>query len=333
MDDTDGSRAMRGGVFACLCVTLVMGLLLTACQPRTTQQAAATPSPATEATSAPPPPGEASASGRSYPSNATPITEGFGVRSFSGSPFFQGSLDGVDIHAPKLTPALAVDFVEVLETGYRGQCGNMARVRSRSTETEYIYCHLNRIDVHRGDVAMPGQVIGLVGGSGRDMPSDQPRLRLVVLDGTGPTAKPRPPEQLLFGQADGRAICPDPDKIGKNPSDGGYSSRRSRDAQEAGEAVLFYPVCDLPGLEAVAKAPTSQLAPVVVELYQRFLTKPNPGAFAVSTDGRAAGYNYCSNATVCFQRRRMERRAVDYCQRYSHGVPCRVYSWRGQIVQ
>lgn len=281
---------------------------------------------------------------QAYPENARPISRGFDETGSGGSESVAGSptLRGVDIFAPKRTPALAVDYVEVMRTGYVKDCGNMARLRSSRTDMAYFYCHLNRIDVRPGDTARPGEVIGLIGTSGEGVPDDQPRLRLVTwrTDTPSRTIDPLPPESFLFGRLDGRAICPDPDKIGKDPWEGGYSFGRAHKAREDGTAVLFYPVCDLPQATTVASraAPDSdsstiRLSPRIQAFFETYLTKPNPGAFAVSLNGHAAAYNHCSYAVACSQRDRTERDAVTRCQGTSGGTPCRIYAWRGKKIQ
>lgn len=67
-------------------------------------------------------------------------------------------------------------------------------------------------------------------------------------------------------------------------------------------------------------------------LFNEYTHKHNLGAFAISLDGRAAGYVYCQVAQVCGRRGRTERAAVDRCLGVSNGVRCRVYAWRGKIV-
>jgi hypothetical protein len=74
------------------------------------------------------------------------------------------------------------------------------------------------------------------------------------------------------------------------------------------------------------------LPPGLQPFFETYMHKHNRGAFAVSVDGRAAGYSYCQVAGPCGRRDRIERRAIDSCMGVSEGVPCRLYAWRGTVV-
>ena len=314
-------------------VVLAALLSLGACQPR--EAKVATLPPATSSS-------DATDSSGLYPSGARPITRAFGAHETD-----RPHLKGVDIEAPLGTPALAVDYAEVIRAGYTRDCGTMVRLRSVRTELGFFYCHLLSTNVKKGDHVRPGEVIGYIGASGHEAPSEQSRLRLVVWETGWGDIDPVSPERFLFGKADGKAACPEPEKVGKDPWEGGYGFGRAHYAREAGSAVLLYPVCDLSQYvaagqgETVAKASPAtpekrpgalKLAPAVEALFNTYLNKPMPGVFAVSVDGRAASYNFCHVAIICAERRKVERHALERCRARSEGVPCRVYAWRGKVV-
>ena len=314
-------------------------VLTAGCQPNATQQ-----------TSARPATGQQPAMARQYPLNAVPIAKGFGQGRIRGVPADRDYLKGIDIYAPEGSAVLAVDHLEVVETGHQGRCGKQVLLRSTRTGMTFTYCHLDRIEVRTGDQVKPGDLIGLMGRTGERVPPDHGRLRLVAWEtGSGDDEiRPVPPEPFLFGAIDGRAECPDPEKIGKDPSRGGYGLGRWHEAKQTGKAMLLYPVCDLTEATGYAAPPTPvatappqpaaagsqiRMHPKIEALLQSYFNKPNPGAFAVSGDGNAAGYTFCSHAVVCSQRRRTERHAIDVCREYSRGEPCEIYAWRGKIVQ
>lgn len=66
--------------------------------------------------------------------------------------------------------------------------------------------------------------------------------------------------------------------------------------------------------------------------FDGYLRKLGPGAFAISTDGRAVGYSYCEEAASCGARSLLEWLAMKTCLNASKGAPCRLYAWRGKIV-
>jgi hypothetical protein len=56
----------------------------------------------------------------------------------------------------------------------------------------------------------------------------------------------------------------------------------------------------------------------------------SPGAFAVSADGRSAGYSYCPVGIDC--RGNSISIALNNCRRNSRGQPCYIYDEGGQVV-
>ena len=77
-----------------------------------------------------------------------------------------------------------------------------------------------------------------------------------------------------------------------------------------------------------------ELEPSVKANFERYMRKGNRGAFALSEDGRASAYSFCSLGAMCAwgQRHKFERLALQTCQRRSGQVPCKIYAWRGNIV-
>lgn len=74
---------------------------------------------------------------------------------------------GVDYAAPTGTPVVAIGDGVVLEKGYKGQAGNMVKIKHNSTYTT-AYLHLSKYgkDIAPGKHVMQGQVIGYVGATG-----------------------------------------------------------------------------------------------------------------------------------------------------------------------
>ena len=323
-----GGSVLIGGV----ALLAIAALALAACQPRAASDASQKISLVTDASS--------TAIG-SYPENAQPIATGFDAA--TGSPVLaaSGRYKGVEIPVAKGARVLAADYAIVIRTGYLGDCGNMARLENTGTGIGFVYCHLNRIDVRRGQAVRPGEVIGRAGRTGDSLSlKDKARLGFVVYKAGGDEPEILPPEAYLFGASDGKAVCPEPSKIGKNAWEGGYSTERAKEAEAAGRAVLLYPACDLleyakvstPKIPALTASGDLKLSSGVQALLGSYMTKPMPGAFAVSVDGRAASYNYCFVAVSRARRRLVEREALDSCRGYSDGVPCKIYAWRGKIV-
>lgn len=73
---------------------------------------------------------------------------------------------GVDYAAPTGTPVVTIGDGTVIEKGYKGQAGNMVKIRHNSTYTT-AYLHLSKYaDIKVGQFVSQGQLIGYVGATG-----------------------------------------------------------------------------------------------------------------------------------------------------------------------
>ena len=73
---------------------------------------------------------------------------------------------GVDYAAPTGTPVVAIGDGVVIEKGYKGQAGNMVKIKHNSTYTT-AYLHLSKYGkINVGSHVSQGQVIGYVGSTG-----------------------------------------------------------------------------------------------------------------------------------------------------------------------
>lgn len=73
---------------------------------------------------------------------------------------------GVDYAAPAGTPVVAIGDGVVIEKGYKGQAGNMVKIKHNSTYTT-AYLHLSKYGkINVGSHVSQGQVIGYVGSTG-----------------------------------------------------------------------------------------------------------------------------------------------------------------------
>ena len=74
------------------------------------------------------------------------------------------------------------------------------------------------------------------------------------------------------------------------------------------------------------------LAPHIEEHFQKYLGEENGYAYAVAVDGRSgAGFVYCKE-NVCSQGTDRRWSAIETCEKFSKGVPCKVYAVRKEIV-
>ncbi len=114
-----------------------------------------------------------------YPLPGHDITSGFGWRKgpFTKRRKFHGA---IDIGAPKGTPIHAAASGAVIFAGWMGGCGKAVFVRHQHPSYRKVvtgYCHLSRIRVRKGQALRRGQVLGLVGSTGR---STAPHLHFVL---------------------------------------------------------------------------------------------------------------------------------------------------------
>lgn len=103
---------------------------------------------------------------------------------------------GVDLNAPNRSPVVATAAGEVVFAGWQRNYGRLVEIRHNDLVSTK-YAHLARIDVTVGDVVITGQVIGLLGTSGR---ATGPHLHYEVLV-EGEVRDP-----LSFMGADGRVM-------------------------------------------------------------------------------------------------------------------------------
>lgn len=78
------------------------------------------------------------------------------------------------------------------------------------------------------------------------------------------------------------------------------------------------------------------LSPGVAQAYDEFRRLDGRLFFAVSKDGRTAGWSYCKEFGPC-NRTKARSIAVRACERESEGVPCYIYAnmngvlWKGKV--
>lgn len=66
-----------------------------------------------------------------------------------------------------------------------------------------------------------------------------------------------------------------------------------------------------------------EMSATALEAFEDYKTKTVPRYFAVSEDGRAYYYSFCSSMRCL----RLSKANVVYqCETYSNGVPCRIYA-------
>lgn len=111
---------------------------------------------------------------------AGPQTSGFGLRRFlNGEP--RSPHSGIDIGAPAGTPVKAPASGVVADIGHYYFCGNTLTI-NLGQGLYSVYCHLSRIDVHKGAQVRQGEVVGAIGATGR---TTGPNLHWTVsLNGT-----------------------------------------------------------------------------------------------------------------------------------------------------
>jgi murein DD-endopeptidase MepM/ murein hydrolase activator NlpD len=93
------------------------------------------------------------------------ISGGFGFRfdPFNG---VSARHEGVDLRAAGDQTVHASGAGTVISAGWNGEFGNMIEI-DHGFAVVTRYAHLSRINVHRGDIVMPGQPLGVIGATGR----------------------------------------------------------------------------------------------------------------------------------------------------------------------
>ncbi len=79
---------------------------------------------------------------------------------------------------------------------------------------------------------------------------------------------------------------------------------------------------------SIGQGPIS-LSTQTQKAFTEYQARQTPRYFAVSTDGQAYYYSYC-DAGRCL--RQAKTKVIDQCERYSKGVPCKIYGSQGAIV-
>ena len=65
------------------------------------------------------------------------------------------------------------------------------------------------------------------------------------------------------------------------------------------------------------------------QAYKRYLRALYPHYFALSEDGKACGFTYCTSACA---KTSSPVQALKECEGVSNGQPCSVYAFRGNVV-
>jgi len=100
-----------------------------------------------------------------YPGKPT-LTSGFGYRS---NPFHSGSSEfhsGLDFRGNRGDAARATASGRVVSAGWNGGYGNCVQIR-HANGYETLYGHLSKISVQVGQQVQAGQIVGLIGSTGR----------------------------------------------------------------------------------------------------------------------------------------------------------------------
>ena len=78
-----------------------------------------------------------------------------------------------------------------------------------------------------------------------------------------------------------------------------------------------------------AKEPI-RLSPSVRAFFQQYQALPAPLYFAVSKDGKSAGYTYCPDGGNCAGN--APYGALENCRARANGEPCVIYAYLGRLV-
>jgi len=127
--------------------------------------------------------------------------DGAAIRSFFGDPRDGGRRrhQGVDIFAPRGTPAVAAADARVVRVGDNRLGGKTVWLFAEELGLSLYYAHLDRQEVRRGERVRAGEVVGRVGNTGNAR-STAPHLHFGVRDGRAVDPWPflvRPPGELV----------------------------------------------------------------------------------------------------------------------------------------
>jgi murein DD-endopeptidase MepM/ murein hydrolase activator NlpD len=157
------------------------------------------------------------------------VADTFGASRDNG----QRTHDGVDIFAPKGTPALAAADGVITRTNDGGLGGRAVWLHDPALDVTYYYAHLDRWTVRAGQRVSAGQTIGLVGNTG-NASSGSPHLHFGVYRADGQATDPMPylngaglPVPLLNGDSSllGRRLRTTQQKVALSAEPDGRSGR------------------------------------------------------------------------------------------------------------
>ena len=74
------------------------------------------------------------------------------------------------------------------------------------------------------------------------------------------------------------------------------------------------------------------LTPDIQALFIQYKKETSPVAFAVSINGRSANYRYCPDAWDACHFENSQAKAIERCQEFSGGVPCKIYAIERTVV-
>ncbi|MFN2386155.1 MAG: peptidoglycan DD-metalloendopeptidase family protein [Thermoanaerobaculia bacterium] len=100
--------------------------------------------------------------------------------------------EGIDIFAPRGTPAVAAAESTVVSAGTNPLGGKVVWLRDARRDLTYYYAHLDEQTVHAGERVQPGETVGLVGDSGNARGGPTHLHFAIYTRGGGGAVDPRP---------------------------------------------------------------------------------------------------------------------------------------------
>ena len=73
------------------------------------------------------------------------------------------------------------------------------------------------------------------------------------------------------------------------------------------------------------------LSPIIQRDFDKYMKSERPTVFFVAIDGGSYSYSYCADIDGCLTSSATYR-AMKNCQKYSNGVPCKIYAKGRKIV-